>query len=128
MATQDNSGTINFGSVSAEVNRPAQYALFSAASGGTRYSANADLDAIVDGSGSAITANTIANGTTVEVPIADADLSETLGDLNETGRARMLQLMVEDGWHIALFDAGDIELTGAAGLTRQEVQDANFSA
>ena len=128
MATQDNTNRINFGSVSAEVNRPAKFALFSAASGGTRYSANADLDAIVDGSGSAITANTIANGTTVEVPAADFDMSETLGDLNENGRARMLQLMVEDGWHIAAFDTGDTELTGANGLTRQQITDANFAA
>ena len=128
MATQDNDASIGFGSTNATINRPAKWALFSASTGGSRYSANADLNAIVDGDGNTITDATIANGTTVEIPTADLDLSETQGELNETGKARMLQLMTVDGWYIALFDTGDVELTGSSGIVRQQIQDSNFSA
>ena len=127
MATQDNDNIISFGTTTAAVNRPARWALFSAATGGTRYSANADLGALVDGDGNAITDATIASGTIVRIPADEIDLSETMGDLNEAGRARVLQLIVTDGWYVRLFDSSNSELTGSDGLTGQELTDTPLS-
>ena len=127
MATQDNVGVITFGSTTAAINTPTKWGLYSASSGGTLKKTIENVIAIIDGDGNAITDTTIANGTTVSVPVGDSDFSLTGGDLAESGRVDVLEAALAEGWYIALIDTNDAELTGSNGLTRQQITVANFS-
>ena len=127
MATQDNDGVITFGSTTAVINTPAKWGLYSTVTGGTLKKTIENITTIIDGDGNAITGNTIANGTTVSVPVGDSDFSLTGGDLAESGRVDVLEAALAEGWYIALIDTNDVELTGSNGLTRQQITVANFS-
>ena len=128
MATQDNDNVITFGSTSL----PRLTHQLNGDSTVLRVVALSRkplriLTAIVDGDGNTISDATIANGTTVSVPVGDSDFSLTGGDFAESGREDVLEAALAEGWYFALLDTNDAELTGSNGLTRQQITVANFS-
>ena len=127
MATQDNDGVISFGTTTAQINRPAKWALTSSASGGTIKLTRKNLSDIVDEDGTTISAATIPLGTVVSIAAGDLDLSLTGGDLAESGRVDVLEQAIAEGWYVHLYDTGDNQLTGSNGLASVQLATANFS-
>lgn len=127
MASQDNDSVINFGKLTADVNRPAKIGLRSASSGGTLW-LRRDITTIVDRSGDEITDAQIDNETNVLIPASSLRINLTGGGFEEVGRAEMLERILAGGdlyWFLT--DTNNVELTGSNGLTRQLATSSHFS-
>ena len=127
MATQDNNAVLSFGTLSAVINRPTQWALMDSPSGATQKLARQNLSALVDANGNTITDSTLATGTVVTIPTGDLDLSLTGGDLAESGRVDVLEEAVNEQWFVAMFDSSNNEVTSGDGLSRPRITASNFS-
>ena len=127
MATQDNNTVLSFGTLSAAINRPTQWALMSSLTGGTQKLARQNLSALVDAAGDAITDATLALGTVVTVPTGDLDLMLTGGDLAESGRVDVLEEGIAEQWYVAMFDSSNNDVTSGSGLSRPRITTGNFS-